>query len=293
MKTQRGAIHRVYGDVAPSIDSKQISHSGVYMRVNLRRGFTLIELLISIAIIGILAALLLPALSSAKAHARSTVCKNHLLQMGKALNMYVAEHQGRYPYHLSPLISPSSPPLSYNDSWSAKLLPYYPVHWTNAAYHCPGYKGQIREWVASKGGAIGPCGSYAYNGVGAGWQTNNLGLGMGVVTRTGPAKSEAQIKVPSEMFAIGESRFLNSKVNGEVRGDLYALGGLDGMICGQLHTKQYAFDPARHGKNYNQLFCDGHVSAMNPWVLFNPTNTAHMWNYDHEPHPELWPPESL
>lgn len=47
---------------------------------------------------------------------------------------------------------------------------------------------------------------------------------------------------------------------------------------------------ARHGKNYNQLFCDGHVLAMNPWVLFNPTNSALMWNYDHESHPELWVP---
>jgi hypothetical protein len=37
--------------------------------------------------------------------------------------------------------------------------------------------------------------------------------------------------------------------------------------------------------------CDGHVAAMNPWVLFNPTNTARMWNYDHEPHSELWQPD--
>jgi hypothetical protein len=29
---------------------------------------------------------------------------------------------------------------------------------------------------------------------------------------------------------------------------------------------------------------------MNPWVLFNHTNTAAMWNRDHQPHPELWAP---
>ncbi|PYI88990.1 MAG: hypothetical protein DME26_02295 [Verrucomicrobia bacterium] len=52
-----------------------------------------------------------------------------------------------------------------------------------------------------------------------------------------------------------------------------------------------SFDPARHGKNYNQLFCDGHVAAMSPWVLFNPTNSASMWNSDHQPHPELWVPD--
>ncbi len=64
------------------------------------------------------------------------------------------------------------------------------------------------------------------------------------------------------------------------------------MQCGMIYVNRGvgAFDPARHGKNYNQLCCDGHVAAMSPWVLFNPSNTAAMWNYDHQPHPEMWVP---
>jgi len=73
--------------------------------------------------------------------------------------------------------------------------------------------------------------------------------------------------------------------------DVNKQGGFWGMACGQLRSDPVAFDPARHGKTYNQLFCDGHVTGMSPWTLFDPTKTASMWNYDNQPHAELWAPE--
>lgn len=76
----------------------------------------------------------------------------------------------------------------------------------------------------------GPFGSYAYNhlGIGRGESSyrGEAGLGLGIEALTGPTTSAARVKVPSEMFAIGESRFLDAKVNrggGGVGHDLWLL----------------------------------------------------------------------
>lgn len=68
----------------------------------LSAGFSLVELLVAVAIIGVLAALLGPALARAKSAARQTTCTNALRQLALATQMYWDDNDGRlFPFHFA------------------------------------------------------------------------------------------------------------------------------------------------------------------------------------------------
>ena len=63
-----------------------------------RRAFTLIELLVVIAIIGILMAMLLPALATAKAKAKRIACVSNMRQAGVGIILWAHDYEGHYPW---------------------------------------------------------------------------------------------------------------------------------------------------------------------------------------------------
>src|SRR5262245_21444205 len=63
-----------------------------------RLGFTLLELLVTVSVLTLLAAILLPALIQSRAATRRTVCVSNLKQWALAVRMYADAHHGRLPY---------------------------------------------------------------------------------------------------------------------------------------------------------------------------------------------------
>ncbi|MEQ8848683.1 DUF1559 domain-containing protein [Botrimarina sp.] len=128
-------------------------------------GFTLVELLVVIAIIGILVALLLPAVQAAREAARRTSCINHMKQIGLATHNYhdttgnlppmrIDDHQATW----AVLILPFLEEAAVADLWDNDLGCFYDQSYEMrtaqiAAYYCPS-QDHADVTAASGGGAI-------------------------------------------------------------------------------------------------------------------------------------------
>lgn len=222
-----------------------------FVSTKTNKNFTLIELLVVIAIIAILAAMLLPALSAARARARSANCTSNLKQLGVCFELYRNDYNEYWP-------AIGHPKGSDYIKWVEQLISYMPNMDKNAQYFGTGSAFICPEVKSDSSRVKATYVSYAM-----GRYTMGNGNNPSATVSTGFAK---YIPDPSSTLLLVDnatSRYPNG----------YFLTYCDAA---------YLF--FRHGNMANILYADGHCGSINKEGLLGSSpsinTTAAPWNGD-------------
>lgn len=242
--------------------------------MNKKFGFTLIEMLVVIAIIGVLAAILIPVFMSAREKGREASCLSNMRQIGMAMSMYTQDH--------SDCIIPGT---NNGNSWGIGLLLNYTQ--SKDIFRCP-------DDPTTGSGNYQPVSyalpkTFAYSTVGPGSYTNSPGETLGAWSS--PSVSVELFEVEGDLANISDpletttvaasgnspisSITMPSDATVATISPAYATGGFPGNEANM--TPMIPNAPVHAGYS-NYLFWDGHVKGLRPTAVSGgydaPTDTS-------------------